>query len=41
MENQSVGKLPMEIPSVNYGKVGGKVERNLQRGDEIPIKFRR
>ena len=39
MENQSVGKLPTEIPSVNCGKVVGKVEGNLQREDEIPIKF--
>ena len=39
MENQSVGKLPIEIPSVNYGKVVGKVEGNLQGGrntDKIP-----
>ena len=38
-ENQSVGKLPMEIPSVNCGKVVGKVEGNIQNGDEIPTKF--
>ena len=41
MENQSVGKLPTEIPSVNCGKVVGKAEENLQNGDEIPTKFRR
>ena len=38
-ENQSVGKLPTKIPSVNCGKVVGKVEGNLQSGDEIPTKF--
>ena len=39
-ENQSVGKLPTEIPSVNCGKVVGKAEGNLQNEDEIPTKFR-
>ena len=39
MENQSVCKLPKEIPSVNCEKVVGKVEENLQNGDEIPTKL--
>ena len=39
MENHSVGKLPTEILSVNCVKVVGKVEGNLESGDEIPTKF--
>ena len=38
-KNQSVGKLPTVISSINYGKVVGKVEGNLQSGDEIPKNF--